>query len=70
MQQSIPQIADYFGRNLPARLENTRRASELPPKDSATNTWPDLAAAFTEEAQALSDYVNQRWGFTAGRVWK
>ena len=69
MQQPILQIADYFGRNLPARLENTRRSSELPPKDSATNTWPELAAAFTAEAQALSDYVNQRWGFTAGRVW-
>ena len=69
MQQSIPQIADYFGRNLPARLENTQRASELPQKDSATNTWPELATTFTEEAQALSEYVNQRWGFTAGRVW-
>ncbi|MDR2964732.1 MAG: hypothetical protein LBU88_03040 [Treponema sp.] len=69
MQQPISQAADYFGRNLPSRLENTMRASDLPPKDNATGTWPELALAFTSEAQALSDYVNLRWGFTAGRAW-
>ncbi|MDR0322981.1 MAG: hypothetical protein LBI12_00870 [Treponema sp.] len=69
LQQPVSQAADYFGRNLPLRLENTWRVSSLPQKDTVTGTWPDLADAFTEEAQAFSDYVNRRWGFTAGRVW-
>lgn len=69
LQQPVSQAADYFGRNLPLRLESTRRASALPQKDSSSGTWPQLAAAFTAEAEAFSAYVNRRWGLAAGRVW-
>jgi len=69
LQQSVSQAAGYFGKNLPQRLENTWRASALPQKDEASGTWPDLAAAFTAEAEAFSTYVNRRWGLAAGRVW-
>ena len=69
LQQSISQAADYFGRQLPMRLESTWRSSSLPQKDETSGTWPLLADAFTREARAFSGYVNSRWGFSAGRVW-
>jgi hypothetical protein len=69
LQQPVSQAADYFGRNLPLRLESTWRASALPKKDAASGTWPSLATAFTAEAEAFSAYVNSRWGLSAGRVW-
>jgi hypothetical protein len=69
LQQSVSQAAGYFGRSLPQRLESSWRASALPRKDAASGTWPDLAAAFTGEAEAFSAYVNRRWGLAAGRVW-
>jgi len=69
LQQSTSGAADYFGKYLPPRLENTWRASALPPKDEASGTWPALSQAFTAEAEAFSAYVNQRWNLSAGRVW-
>jgi len=70
LQQSVSQAAEYFGHYLPTRLlESSWRASTLPKKDEASGTWPTLAAAFTTEAEAFSDYVNIRWGLAAGRVW-
>jgi len=69
LQQSVSGAAYYFGENIPSRLENTWRASALPQKDEASGTWPILASAFRAEAQAFSDYVNQRWALAAGRVW-
>ena len=69
LQQSVSQAAGYFGRSLPQRLETSWRASALPRKDAASGTWPDLAAAFTGEAEAFSAYVKRRWGLAAGRVW-
>jgi hypothetical protein len=69
LQQSVSQAAGYFGRSLPQRLETSWRASALPRKDAMSGTWPDLAAAFTGEAEAFSAYVKRRWGLAAGRVW-
>jgi len=70
LQQSVSEAADYFGRFVPERyLESTWRASALPQKDEASGTWPVLAAAFTAEARAFSDYVNRRWSLAAGRAW-
>jgi len=69
LQQSVSQAGGYFGSQLPERLESTWRKSALPPKDEASGLWPYLAAVFTDETQAFSDYVNQRWGLAAGRVW-
>jgi hypothetical protein len=69
LQQPVSGAADYFGRNLPLRLESTWRASALPKKDETSGTWPVLAAAFITEAEAFSTYVNRRWGLAAGRVW-
>ena len=70
LQQSVLQAEDYFGKQLPQRLESSWRASALPQKDASSGTWPALADVFTEEAQAFSDYVNRRWGLSAGRVWR
>ena len=68
LQQTVSQAGYYFGTALPARLENSWRKQDLPPKDEASNSWPVLAQAFTREAQAFSDYVTNRWGLSAGRV--
>jgi hypothetical protein len=70
LQQSDSQAAEYFGHYLPLRLlESSWRASTLPPKDEASNTWPALSEAFAVEGEAFSDYVNKRWGLAGGRVW-
>ena len=69
LQQPVSQAAGYFGQTLPLRLETTWRAGSLPKKDESSGTWPVLAAAFASEAAAFSNYVNQRWGLAAGRVW-
>jgi len=69
LQQPVSEAADYFGSFLPRRLESTWRASALPQKHEASDTWPALASAFTAEARAFSDYVNSRWSLSAGRVW-
>jgi hypothetical protein len=76
LQQSVAQAAWYFGEYQPNRMIATspwRRASlheKASISSSGSQYWPDIAAAFTAEGEAFSRYVNQRWGLTAGRVWK
>ncbi|MFQ3547440.1 MAG: hypothetical protein SNJ56_03810 [Termitinemataceae bacterium] len=71
LQQPVSGAAQYFGKTLPARLEPYGQyQSILKGKDEQTGSWPELAALFTREAQAFSDYVAKRWGLEAGRVWK
>jgi len=71
LQQPVSQAARYFGETLAGRIEaSERRRNVLPEKDESTETWPVLADAFTAEAEAFSNYVNQRWGLAAGRVHK
>jgi hypothetical protein len=71
LQQSVSQAGGYFGGTLAGRInESSWRRSVLPPQDEAAGTWPDLARAFSQEAEALSAYVNQRWGLSAGRVYR
>lgn len=67
LQQSVNQAGDYFGRTLPSRFETTWRRESLPAKEG--ESWPELASAFTSEARAFSNYVNERWNLAAGRVW-
>ncbi|AEJ19304.1 hypothetical protein [Gracilinema caldarium] len=70
LQQSVAGAALYFGKTLPERLSAfSNHRSSLPEKDEKSGTWPALAALFTEEARAFSDYVTKRWGLEAGRVW-
>jgi hypothetical protein len=69
LQQPAPRAAVYFGQTLPARLSSSPlRRGDLPPEDGAAGNWPLLARAFRAEAEAFSAYVNERWGFAAGRV--
>jgi hypothetical protein len=69
LQQPVSSAAWYFGTALPSRLETiAARRGDLPAKDRATNSWPSLAVAFANEAQAFSDFVYRRWGLTAGNV--
>ncbi|MDR2758439.1 MAG: hypothetical protein LBB78_03570 [Spirochaetaceae bacterium] len=69
LQQPVSRVGWYFGEVLAGRInESSWRREVLPPMDEATGTWPDLSRAFTREAEALSSYVNRRWGFTAGRI--
>ena len=76
LQQPISQISWYFGDYQPNRMITVSpwRASALPEKEELSpdgkRFWPELAAAFTAEAEAFSGYVNRRWGLAAGRVWK
>jgi hypothetical protein len=71
LQQPASQAGWYFGGNLAARIEASPwRRSILPKKDEASATWPEIATAFQTEANALSAYVNKRWGLDAGRVWR
>jgi hypothetical protein len=69
LQQPASRAAPYFGQTLPGRLAaSARRRGDLPPKDEAAGNWPLLARAFRAEAEAFSAYVNERWGFAAGKV--
>jgi hypothetical protein len=69
LQQPVSQVARYFGETLASRLEaSPRRRAALPEKDEASGTWPELSRAFRLEAEAFSEYVNRRWGLSAGRV--
>jgi hypothetical protein len=69
LQQPVSQAARYFGEVQAGRLAVLPlRRGVLPPKDGATGTWPDIAAAFHAEAEAFSAYVERRWGLAAGRV--
>ena len=75
LQRPVSQAGWYYGESLPNRMitASPRRASSLPEKEELTKEgrryWPDLASAFTAEAEAFSRYVNLRWGFAAGKVW-
>jgi hypothetical protein len=70
LQQPSFGAAKYFGETLPRRLESSPwRVSALGEKDEATDSWPQLAKAFTQEAETFSAYVNRRWGLSAGRTW-
>jgi hypothetical protein len=69
LQQPVSRAGWYFGEVLAGRIdESSWRRGVLPPVDEASGTWPSLAQAFTREADALSAYVNRRWGFAAGRI--
>ncbi|MDR2798432.1 MAG: hypothetical protein LBB80_08810 [Treponema sp.] len=69
LQQPVSHAASYFGEYLAARINASPwRRTVLPPMDEASHTWPDIARAFHTEAGAFSAYVNQRWGFAAGKV--
>ena len=76
LQSPVLQAAWYFGDYQPNRMIGISpwRASSLPEKEDVSpdgrRFWPELAAAFTAEAEAFSRYVNQRWGLAAGRVWR
>jgi len=74
LQLPVTQAAWYFGDFQPNRMitASPRRRSSLPAKEEVRDGrpyWPELAEAFTAEAEVFSAYVNQRWGFSAGRVW-
>jgi len=71
LQQPVSLAPAYFGRTLPGRLESDiRRRAQLPAKDEASGTWPELANLFTAEARAFSDFAQRKWGLSAGRVWR
>ncbi|AEF83648.1 putative lipoprotein [Treponema primitia ZAS-2] len=71
LQQPSSRAGVYFGETLAGRIdESSWRRTVLPPKDEAAGNWPELAAAFTAEANAFSSYVNRRWNLAAGRVWQ
>ncbi|MDR2193679.1 MAG: hypothetical protein LBP19_04325 [Treponema sp.] len=71
LQQAAHQSYWYFGGNLAARLEASPwRRAMLPKKDESSGTWPDIGKAFQTEANAFSAYVQERWGFSAGRNWR
>jgi hypothetical protein len=69
LQQPVSQAPRYFGETLASRIDaSSWRRIVLPKKDEASDSWPDIAAAFRVEAAAFSGYVNRRWGLAAGRV--
>ena len=69
LQQPVSQAARYFGEVQAGRLAGLPlRREALSPRDEATGTWPEIAAAFRSEAAAFSAYVERRWGLAAGRV--
>jgi hypothetical protein len=70
LQQSAGAAAEYFGKTIPERLEQSEwRRAVLPEKDEARGVWPHLEASFGREARVLSDYVSQRWQLSGGRTW-
>jgi hypothetical protein len=71
LQQPVGAASEYFGKIIARRIEASEwRKSVLPEKDEATESWPELATAFQNEATAFSNYVQKRWGLRAGCVWR
>jgi hypothetical protein len=76
LQQGPSFAGKYFGEILPNRMisRSPRRRADLPEEEAVSADgnpfWPEIADAFTVEAEAFSRYVNERWGLAAGRVWK
>ena len=76
LQLPITQISWYFGQHLPNRLLTENAAlyrQYLPERQEIRDGrpfFPDLVTIFTAEAEVFSRYVNDRWGFAAGRVWQ
>ena len=76
LQRPVSQAAWYFGEHLPNRMISTSpwRRSFLPDEEEISergvSSWPEIAKAFTAEAEAFSSYVERRWGLAAGRVWR
>ena len=76
LQLPVGQLSWYFGIHLPNRLLTENAAlyrDYLPAREELRDgrrLWPDLARIFTAEAEVFSRYVDQRWGFAAGRVWR
>lgn len=70
LQQPVSGASLYFGKTLPERLfAFPQYRNSIPEKDDKSATWPTLATIFTAEARAFSNYVAQRYGLEAGRVW-
>ncbi|MDR2516705.1 MAG: hypothetical protein LBC88_04910 [Spirochaetaceae bacterium] len=74
LQQEADQAGAYFGETLARQLDSHPwRGSVLPPPEynrDGGKTWPLLAEIFAREARAFSGYVNRRWGFSAGNVFR
>ncbi|MEJ5189937.1 MAG: hypothetical protein WHT84_12050, partial [Breznakiellaceae bacterium] len=71
LQQNVGAASHYFGSVLPSRLYQTGWGrSFLPLQDRKTGTWPLLARLLTAEAQAFNRFVQERYGLTAGKVWR
>jgi hypothetical protein len=68
LQQPVEEVSRYFGQTLPSRLAGSWRVASLPPQDRETGRWPDLDRACTAEARALSTWVAERWGLSAGSI--
>jgi hypothetical protein len=69
LQQPAIQAPRYFGETLAARIDASPwRREVLPEKDETAGNWPELGRAFRVEAEAFSEYVNRRWGLSAGRA--
>jgi hypothetical protein len=68
LQQPPSQAGEYFGKTQAGRLASTWRSAALPARDSASGTWPEIARAFAEEAEAFSSYTDRRWGLSGGRA--
>ncbi|MCL2380765.1 MAG: hypothetical protein FWC64_04130 [Treponema sp.] len=74
LQLPLSQAPWYFGQHVPNRLFREGFSHALPGRyevrDGGVRFWPDLADAFTAEAEVFSRYVDERWGLVAGRVWR
>ena len=72
LQLPVSQVSWYFGQFLPTRVA-ARAPNAVPQREERRNGgrfWSELADVFTVEAEVFSSYVNDRWGFAAGRVWE
>jgi hypothetical protein len=76
LQQGEREAGAYFGETLPNRMisRSPWRESALPAESRLNSRgvryWPALERAFRAEAEAFSAYAGQRWGLSAGRVWR
>jgi hypothetical protein len=73
LQQLSAQAPHYFGEYLAGQIAaNPLRRAALPAEEQQTadgrRVWPALVRAFAREAEAFSDYVSRRWGFSAGMI--
>lgn len=71
LQQPVSAAPRYFGEVLAARLDGSPTTEyRLAPRQDGPVGWPAIGDTFRAAAARFDAYVAQRWGLSAGRIWR